>query len=84
MEEKAAPASQLTKPMKLPIFKTLSLVAMALIAGTTFAATAKRLELGDRLDALADADSTSRGDQAKLAQWLNQDRWDNWQNWLNY
>lgn len=70
--------------MKRPVPRTLSLLALALIAGTGLATAAKRVELGERLDALADADSTSLGGQAKLAQWLNQDRWDNWQNWLNY
>lgn len=72
-----------TIAMKTRLVRRLSLVAMALLAGASFAAAAKRAELDGRLDALADADAAAAGTGAKLAQWLN-NQWNNWYNWPNY
>jgi hypothetical protein len=69
--------------MNKTILRRLSLLALALIAGASFAAAAKRAELDGRIAALADADASAAGAGTKLAQWLN-NQWNNWYNWPNY
>lgn len=62
--------------------RRLSLLALALLAGASFTAAAKRAELDDRLAALGNAEVSAAGAEAKLAQWLN-NQWNNWYNWMN-
>ena len=64
--------------------RRILVVLLAILAGATYAAAAKRGEIADRLDTLDGSVKESRSISNKIAQWLNHNTFDNFNNWYNY
>lgn len=64
--------------------KRAIIILLAAFTGASTAVAAKRVELDQRLDAIAGADPASRSVTMRLAQWLNGNQFNNFNNWPNY